>query len=60
MFHLGGLFEKVNLVKPGDGVVLTLANLNAESVGSKRGQLMDVLQEQTGLVIEIDQVFKNK
>jgi len=33
-----------------------VTNLNAESAGSKRGQLAAILQEQTNLVIEIDQV----
>jgi hypothetical protein len=47
---------QINLIRPGDGVVLTISELKPEVVNSKRNQLTDILQEQTGLVIEIDQV----
>lgn len=48
---------QVNLIRPGDGVVLTISEMKPEMVNSKRVQLIDILQEQTGLVIEIDQIL---
>jgi hypothetical protein len=40
---------QINLIRPGDGVVLTIADMKPEEVNSKRNQLTDILQEQTGL-----------
>ena len=37
--------------------MLTIANTPPDVVNNQRGQLMDILQEQTGLVIEIDQIL---
>lgn len=39
------------------GIILTISDMTPEELEPKRSELADVLQDQTGLVIEIDKLL---
>ena len=47
----------INVLRPGDGIVLTVADTPPAEMIKKQAQLVDVIQEQTGLIANIDQML---
>ena len=47
---------QINLLKPGDGIVLTISDKTPAELASRKAELVDVLQEQTGLVVTLDRL----
>jgi hypothetical protein len=46
----------VNLLRPGDGLVMTVSSTPPEKMREKKAELARLLQQQTGLVISVDRV----
>lgn len=47
---------QVNVLKPGDGIVLSIADKNPDELVAKKKELIDILQSQSGLVVNIDRM----
>ena len=47
----------INVLRPGDGIVLTVVDTPPAEMIKKQAQLVDVIQEQTGLIVNIDQML---
>ncbi|XP_059097736.1 cadherin-99C-like isoform X2 [Tigriopus californicus] len=47
----------VNLLRPGDGIVLTIADTPPNVMSQKKGELMELLQQNTNLLVTIDKMM---
>ena len=50
----------VNLLRSGDGLVLTIISTPPEKVREKKAELVQLLQDQTNLAISVDRIEKEQ
>ena len=51
------LLPQVNLLRPGDGIVLKITDTPPSEMAKKKPELIALMQQQTGLVVEVDRML---